>query len=62
MKTVVPELLLHEDNLFDEFSYVQKYCESKLEVWNKKMTMLLKSGVKDVDIFKTKIISSNHIL
>jgi hypothetical protein len=36
MKTVVPDLSLNEDGLFDEFSCVQKYCESKLEVWNEK--------------------------
>jgi hypothetical protein len=48
MKTVVPDLSLHDDDLFDEFSCVQKYCESKLEEWNgKKMTkMFPKSGVK----------------
>jgi hypothetical protein len=36
MKTVVPDLSLKEDNLFDEISCVQKYCESKSEVWNEK--------------------------
>jgi hypothetical protein len=47
MKTVVPDLSLSEDDLFYEFSCVQKYCESKLEVWNEGMAkMVLKSGVK----------------
>jgi hypothetical protein len=48
MKTVVPYVSLKEDDLFDEFSCVQKYSEKKLEVWNekKKTKMLLKSGVK----------------
>jgi hypothetical protein len=32
MKTVVPDLSLNQDDFFDEFSCVQKYCESKLEV------------------------------
>jgi hypothetical protein len=41
MKTVVPDLSLNEECLFDEFSCVQKYCESKLEVWNEKMTKML---------------------
>jgi hypothetical protein len=36
MKTVVPDLPLSEDVLYDELSYVQKYCESKLKVWNEK--------------------------
>jgi hypothetical protein len=34
MKIVVPDMSLNEFDLFDEFSYVQKYCESKLQVWN----------------------------
>jgi hypothetical protein len=47
MKTVVPDLSLNEGNLFAEFSCVQKYYESRLKVWNEKITkMLLKSGVK----------------
>jgi hypothetical protein len=36
MKSVVPDLLLNEHDMFDEFSGVQKYCERKLEVWNEK--------------------------
>jgi hypothetical protein len=32
--TVVPDLSLNEDDIFDEFSRVQKYCERKLEVGN----------------------------
>jgi hypothetical protein len=44
MKSMVPDLSLKEGDLFDEFLCIQKYCERKLEVWNKKM--LLKSGVK----------------
>jgi hypothetical protein len=40
MKTVVPDLSLNEDYLFHEFSCVQKYCESKLKVWNEKMTKM----------------------
>jgi hypothetical protein len=36
MKAVVPDLSLNEDDLVDEFSCVQKHCESKLEVQNEK--------------------------
>jgi hypothetical protein len=36
MKTVVPDFSLNADDLFHEFSCVQKCCESKLEVWNEK--------------------------
>jgi hypothetical protein len=47
MKTVVPDLSQNEDGLFDEFSCIQKYCESNCEMWNEIMTkMLLKSGMK----------------
>jgi hypothetical protein len=35
-KTVACDLSLNKDDLFDEFSCVQKYCESKLEMWNEK--------------------------
>jgi hypothetical protein len=35
MKTVVPDMSLNE--LFAEFSCVQKYCERKLEMWNERM-------------------------
>jgi hypothetical protein len=34
MKTVVRDMSLNECDLFDQFSCVQKYCESKWEVWN----------------------------
>jgi hypothetical protein len=45
MKVVVPDLSLNEDDLFDEFLYIQKYFESKMEV-------LLKSGVKCGSFYK----------
>jgi hypothetical protein len=35
MKTVVPDLSLNENYLF-EFSCVQEYCERKSEMWNEK--------------------------
>jgi hypothetical protein len=46
MKTVVPDLSLNEDHLFDGFSCVQKYCESKLEVWNEKNDQNVTEKVK----------------
>lgn len=32
MKTAVPDLSAHEDDLFDEFPCLQNYCDSKPEV------------------------------
>jgi hypothetical protein len=34
MKTVSPNFTVTEEDLFDEFACVKKYCESKLEVWS----------------------------
>jgi hypothetical protein len=34
MKTVSPNFTVNEEDLFDEFACVKKYCESKLEVWS----------------------------
>jgi hypothetical protein len=63
MKTVAPDLSLNEDDLFDEFSCVQKYCESKLEVWNEKydkkvtekccemLTHFMKENINAVNVY-----------
>jgi hypothetical protein len=34
MKIVSPNFTVNEDDLFDEFACVKKYCESKFEVWS----------------------------
>jgi hypothetical protein len=62
MKTVVPDLSLNEDDLFHEFSCVQKYCESKLKCGMKKITkILLKSVVKCWPIFTKENINAVNI-
>jgi hypothetical protein len=34
MKTVSPNFTVNQEDLFDEFASVKKYCESKFEVWS----------------------------
>jgi hypothetical protein len=59
---VAPDLSLNEDDLFEEFSYVQKYCESKLEVWNEKMSkMLTKKCWEMLTHFTKEIINAVNV-
>jgi hypothetical protein len=41
MKTVAPDLSLNEDDLFDEFSGVQKYVKADWKCGMKKITNIL---------------------
>jgi hypothetical protein len=59
MKTVVPDLLLNEYDVFDEFSCVQKYYESSFIVWNEKDDQNVVENLGEILAHFTKVLTLN---